>query len=372
MSGMPHGQRSVGCSAALSSARCGLVYRSRAPWQVSGTSVYQNFTRAEENTDTQYWANESPASRRGSGDQHLRVEDEHIDLVIARDGITTEAPRRHARMTSYLLDNAWQEQQRRLSGLEAWFDPGTIRHLEALGVGPGWRCLEVGAGGGSIAAWLCECVGPEGGVLATDIDTRFLDAHVRTHPNLTIQRHDLLGDPLPADTFDLAHARFVLEHLPDRRTALARLVSSLRPGGWLLVESTDSSSWLPDPAADPADAALFSRWTTAFQALCLRLGSDANAGRWLFGELRAAGLERIGAEGRVFMVRGGSPQAEVWRLTAMQVRERLIDEGLLSADDLTRLLALIQDPGFVWMEGLVMAGWGQRTAQQRETQPAAE
>jgi hypothetical protein len=30
------------------------------------------------------------------------------------------------------------------------YDPGTIRHLEQLGVGLGWRCLEVGAGGGSI------------------------------------------------------------------------------------------------------------------------------------------------------------------------------------------------------------------------------
>ncbi|HET9109188.1 MAG TPA: hypothetical protein VFN78_00040, partial [Ktedonobacterales bacterium] len=72
-------------------------------------------------------------------------------------------------MADYLLDNAWQEQDRRLARLEAWFDPGTIQHLEALGVGPGWRCLEVGAGAGSIAAWLCNRVGPEGSVLATDI-----------------------------------------------------------------------------------------------------------------------------------------------------------------------------------------------------------
>jgi hypothetical protein len=37
-------------------------------------------------------------------------------------------------------------------------------------VGPGWRCLEVGSGGGSIAAWLCDRVGPDGSVLATDLD----------------------------------------------------------------------------------------------------------------------------------------------------------------------------------------------------------
>lgn len=263
-------------------------------------------------------------------------------------------------MTTYLLDNAWQEQRRRLTGLETWFDPGTIRHLEMLGVGPGWRCLEVGAGGGSIAAWLSERVGPDGSVLATDLDTRFLAARAEAHANLTVQRHDLLSDVLPDAAFDLAHARFVLEHLPNRQAALARLVASVRPGGWLLIESTDSSTWLPDPASDPADAALFSRWTAAFQELCLRSGSDANAGRWLYGELRAAGLEHLGAEGRVYMVQGGSPEAEVWRLTALQVSERLIAEGLLTADDMARTLELMQDPTFVWMEGLVMAGWGQR------------
>lgn len=271
-------------------------------------------------------------------------------------------------MTTYLLDNAWHEQRRRLAGLEAWFDPGTIRQLDArfaaLDTHPdrasGWRCLEVGAGGGSIAAWLCERVGPAGRVLATDLDTRFLDPLTATHPNLTVQRHDLLADPLPPDTFHLIHARFVLEHLPDRLAALRRLVPALRPGGWLLIESTDSSSWLPDPAAAPADAALFSRWTTAFQTLCLQAGGNANAGRWLYGELRAAGLANLGAEGRVFMVQGGSPEAEVWRLTAAQVSDSIIAANLLTADEMARALDLMQRPDFIWMEALVMAGWGRR------------
>ncbi|HEX8994722.1 MAG TPA: methyltransferase [Ktedonobacterales bacterium] len=264
-------------------------------------------------------------------------------------------------MREYLLDNAWREQRSRLDALEAWFDPGTMRHLVALGVGPGWRCLEVGAGGGSIATWLSERVGPDGSVLATDLDTRFLDALTDGRPNLVVRRHDLLADPLPADTFDLIHARFVLEHLPDRMEALHHLVPALRPGGWLCVESTDSSSWLPDPSANPADVALFSRWTAAFQALCLQAGGDANAGRWLTGELRAAGLAHIGAEGRVYMVQGGSPEAEVWRLTASQVSERIVAAGLLSVEDMARTVELMRNPSFHWMEALVMAGWGQRT-----------
>lgn len=54
-------------------------------------------------------------------------------------------------------------------------DAGTIRRLRSLGVASGWRCLEVGAGGGSIVAYLCREVGPQGSVTAIDIDTRFVD-----------------------------------------------------------------------------------------------------------------------------------------------------------------------------------------------------
>ncbi len=53
----------------------------------------------------------------------------------------------------YSLDNAGTEAPSRFQASPATFDAETIRHLEDLGVGAGWRCLEVGGGGGSIATW---------------------------------------------------------------------------------------------------------------------------------------------------------------------------------------------------------------------------
>jgi SAM-dependent methyltransferase len=261
-------------------------------------------------------------------------------------------------MSDYLLDNAWEQQRQRLAGLEAWFDPGTIRHLDALGVAAGWHCLEVGGGGGSIARWLCKRVGPIGHVVATDLDTRFLEA--LDEPNLDVRQHDITRDPLPERAFDLVHARFVLEHLADRAAALRHMVAALKPGGWLLLEETDSASWLPAPEVSAEAAALFTRWTQAFIALCQAMGTDPYAGRRGAGELRALGLTEVDAEGRVFMVRGGTPPAEVWRLTAEQVRPRLIASGLLSADDMARVVSLLANPSFAWMEGLVMATWGRK------------
>src|SRR6266508_3634523 len=101
----------------------------------------------------------------------------------------------------YLLDNAWHQARERLALLEEGLDPGTIRHLERLEVGPGWHCLEVGAGGGSIAAWLCERVGPTGRVVATDIDTRFVRA--LAYPRLETRQHNIVTDALEHGVFDL-------------------------------------------------------------------------------------------------------------------------------------------------------------------------
>src|SRR5215471_5660110 len=76
----------------------------------------------------------------------------------------------------YAYDHAWSEERVRLAGLEAALDPGTNAHLLRLGLGPGSRCLEVGAGGGAVAFWLAEQVSPGGSVVATDLETDFLES----------------------------------------------------------------------------------------------------------------------------------------------------------------------------------------------------
>ncbi len=138
-----------------------------------------------------------------------------------------------------VLTPRWIAERERLTAMAAVCDPTTQRVLLELGLAPHWRCLEVGAGVGSVAAWLSEQVGGDGGsVLATDIDTRFLDE--LKAQRLSVLRHDVTKDPLPDATFDLVHARFVLEHLPEREYVIDRLVNSLTPGGLLVIESIAS------------------------------------------------------------------------------------------------------------------------------------
>ena len=68
-------------------------------------------------------------------------------------------------------------------------NPQMFFRFEQLGVAAGWACLEVGAGNGSVSHWLAQRVGPTGHVVASDIDTRFLDRLAL--PNLEVRRLDV-------------------------------------------------------------------------------------------------------------------------------------------------------------------------------------
>jgi ubiquinone/menaquinone biosynthesis C-methylase UbiE len=131
--------------------------------------------------------------------------------------------------TRYVFDNAHGETRERFPALSDLYDEETIRCLQALGVVAGSQCLEVAAGGGSIARWLASQVGTDGRVLATDLDTRFLES--LDDPALEVRRHDIAREHLPDSAFDLVHARLILVHLPERELALAKMVGALKPGG---------------------------------------------------------------------------------------------------------------------------------------------
>ena len=139
---------------------------------------------------------------------------------------------------AYLLTNAEPETADRFAGLESVFDPVTCGHLIRLGMGQGLSCLEVGAGSGSVARWMADRVGPDGRVLAVDLDPRWCRSGDRTQ--LEVRALDLVTQPVPDGPWDVIHERLVLQHLPERLEVLTRLVDALAPGGLLLVEDFDT------------------------------------------------------------------------------------------------------------------------------------
>jgi SAM-dependent methyltransferase len=260
---------------------------------------------------------------------------------------------------AYAYDNALAAQRERLRTLETLFDAGTIAELEARGVGRGWRCLEVGAGGGSIALWLADRVAPDGALLATDLDTTVLDG--LSHPNLEVRVHDVLEDDLPDCEFDVVHVRLVLGWLADRRTALRRLIAALKPGGWLVAEDLDFASAVPDPRMGADLCARFTRIVEAHHAVIAeRHGFDPGYGRRLAGDLDDAGLVDTDFRGRASMWRAGEPGGEIWRLSLEQLRDGIVDLELMDAREADAAIELCTDPRFSSLSPVMMTAWGRR------------
>jgi 2-polyprenyl-3-methyl-5-hydroxy-6-metoxy-1,4-benzoquinol methylase len=251
----------------------------------------------------------------------------------------------------YVLENAWEHALHRLRLLEQCFDEGTRRRLGRLGVAPGWSCLELGAGAGSITRWLCGQVGAEGRVLAVDLDTRFLEDIEAS--NLEVRCADVVLEPPPLGAFDLVHCRAVLMHLPERAEILSHLVAALRPGGWLLVEEGDFY-----PVTARTTGAYHAAWAAVNKAMG-RVGLAAGWAHQLPDLLQREGLAGVAAEADVEMFPGGSACAELVGMTWEQALGRLP-----VPDAARRQVALAQaelnDPQRWFVMPALVAAWGRR------------
>jgi len=255
-------------------------------------------------------------------------------------------------MSEYILDNTWEQAQRRLELLHQVHDPGTVARLEALGVAPGWRVFVPGGGGGSIVRWLGQRVGPDGRVLATDIEPRFLEPI--DQPAVEVRRHDIVREPPPDESFDLVQVRLLLIHLPEREAVLRRLVSLLAPGGRILVEEYDLAF-----AAHSPDEAWASNVQSSIQAL-RRMGPDYGWAHVLPRRLQELGLVDVGGDVHLPYFRGGSPTAEFHRLTGEQARQRMAGLPPADRDAFEAIQAALVDPDRWFLPPGMVAAWGTR------------
>lgn len=257
---------------------------------------------------------------------------------------------------AYLFDNGSAHAAGQHRCLAAWLDPISIGGLLRAGVRPGMRCLDVGAGAGSIAVWLAEQVAPGGSVLATDL----VPLRVPERPGLTVRQHDVVRDPLPEGAFDLVHVRLVLSHLPERDAVLARLFAALRPGGVLHLLEFDAEYAPVLAAPDEAARELYERYQQAKLRAFRARGSHQGWGRECAAALVRAGFTGVGAAVHLDTLAPGTPQLEMQVHNTRHLREALRREGL-TEDELARLRALFAgDPGFLACSNVVYAVHGRR------------
>jgi SAM-dependent methyltransferase len=241
----------------------------------------------------------------------------------------------------------------RLALLTSRNDRSTARQLERLGVGEGWRCLELGAGNGSIARWLCERVGPTGSVVSIDVDTRF---HCELPANGQVRELDVTTASLGQDEYDLVHARAFLEHLHQREAVLDAMVAALRPGGWVLLEDGDWSLYLEQSIPEPFRTLSVG----ALEHSVKQLGWEPRCGSWLLPALKRRGLVEASARGQVGTMHGGTPSAEWYVAGLVRAKDELLAAGVVDAETFDAAIAQAREPEFAILSSVGIAAWGRK------------
>lgn len=255
----------------------------------------------------------------------------------------------------YLFDEvATDAELARLRLHEQWLDPLSQRYLARVGATEGMRCLDVGAGAGSVARWLSQQVGPTGRVVAVDQDTKFL---VDLDATVEVRRLNILTDEVEENAFDLIHTRTLLGHLSNPRAGLERMVRALAPGGILL--SLDDDLGLVSLAGHPeANLAteLFHRWFETLKSLEI---VDSCLGRTVPGLLAEVGLQDVTAEGTTLVSRRGDVVHEDHRRAFASVREMVVAKGF-DGDAWDRAVALFEDDEIIYVGTTMFASWGRK------------
>ena len=191
---------------------------------------------------------------------------------------------------SQYLHGVAPEEQRRLSRLNDLINQSALRELELRG---GERVLDVGSGLGQFTRAMAKAAGPRGRVIGIERSAEQLErglalAREAGEEGLAeFRRGDALALPL-ADTewgaFDVAHARFLLEHVPEPQAVVDAMVRAVRPGGRVVLADDDHDLlrlW-PEP---PGVREVWRAYIRTYD----RLGNDPFVGRRLVELLAAAG-----------------------------------------------------------------------------------
>jgi len=185
------------------------------------------------------------------------------------------------------------DEQTRLSRLNDLLNEACLREIGLTG---GERVLDFGSGIGQLTRAMARVAGA-GQVVGIEFSAEQMaeaqrQAEAAGERDLVEwRRGDVANPPLAESewgTFDVAHARFILEHVPDPLGVVRQMVRAVRPGGRIVLADDDHDVlrlW-PEPPG------LTQVWT-AYVRTYDRLGNDPYVGRRLVSLLHSAGARPV-------------------------------------------------------------------------------
>ncbi|MBI3426658.1 MAG: methyltransferase domain-containing protein [Acidobacteria bacterium] len=248
--------------------------------------------------------------------------------------------------TSEYIHGTDPEEQARLSLLNDLLNVGSLRELH-LQVGE--RILDVGSGLGQLSRAMARVAGER--VLGIERSAAQIAEAVRQAAQageaalVEFRQGDALQFPLRDEewgTFDLAHTRFLLEHLPDPLPVVQAMVRAVRPGGRIVLEDDDHDLlrlW-PEPPG-------FAAFWQAYQRSYEHLGNDPVIGRRLVSLLVEAGAAPVRNTFIFFGSCQGEPHFAHYVENLIGVihgaRATVVEAGLLAAAQFDAGLAALHE-----------------------------
>lgn len=201
--------------------------------------------------------------------------------------------------------------------------------------------LDVGAGPGTITADLAERVAR---VTATEISEEALGlsralAGERGVVNVDFSVEDVHALTFPDDTFNVAHAHQVLQHVADPVQALREMRRVTKPGGLVAARDSDYAAFTWWPLLPELD-----EWMALYQVAARANGGEPDAGRRMLSWTRAAGFSDVVATSSTWCF--ATPEDRQWwggmwadRILESALARQLVDDGHATMGDLRRISA---------------------------------
>jgi len=236
----------------------------------------------------------------------------------------------------YLLDTG-DAAAARLRLLDEVYGPSTRQMLKDAGLCQGMRVLDLACGIGAVSCWLASQVGPDGTVLAADVNPDQLvvsKGHCARCAHLPIDyiEASAYDTGLPAESFDLVHIRLLLCHLTEPARVLREVYRLLKPGGALVCQDLMVSTAF----SYPETPALAHARENA-RALGQALGVDYDYGARLPTDAVDAGFSSV--EVRFVQpayLRG--PGKRLWELTLAEAVPVILRSGVTTLDEINGVL----------------------------------
>ena len=242
--------------------------------------------------------------------------------------------------------------------------PATRTILEAAGIRPGMRVLDLGSGAGDMAFLAAELVGTAGAVVGIEcspqsVATATARAQQAGLGNITFVVGDI-HEPAPDGPFDAIVGRLVLMYVPDPAAVLRRQAAELRTGGVVVPIEFDLHTARSLPPTSLVHQSL--AW---LRETFERAGIQPALGPRLWASLREAGLRPLGMIGIQPFFGPEDPAGPALLAGIVRTALPLIERtGVATVRDVgietlqTRLTGELAGAGAVFAHPALLSAWG--------------